>query len=413
MNAKKNFSLFILLSFSFLSISCATYQSKTLEARSKLKTGQFEEAAERLKVLADTPGRDQLVYMMDYATTLQVGGKYRESAQAFQKADKLVDLNDYHSVTNVVGATLGGEEMIQYKGESYEKFLISTMNAINYLMMGDYDGGLVEARRINEKISKMKMDGRDPYEQSPFARYLAALMWESERKFDDAYIEYEACYKLDQKNPFLPSDLIRSSKLARRDEAHKKWKKEMVGVQDDPSWYDKGMGELIVIYQQGWGAEKRSRGGQYRFPSLSRVNNQTESALIKIDGYEDQNTYLVYDVDGVAIDTLEKDFGALVARRVGGVVAKAVVADQIRQKNQLLGDLAWIAMNVADRADLRQWSTLPASIQIGRVLLKPGKYKIAIQGLNSSKSPTNDAMEEREIKITAGRKTFLNWRSLR
>lgn len=413
MNQRKISSFFILLLLPLTILSCATYQSKTLEARAKLKTGQFTEAIERLKFLADTPGDDQLVYVLDYATALQINGEYKASAQAFQKADKLVDLNDYHSVTNIVGATLGGEEMIQYKGESYEKFLISTMNAINYLMMGDYDGGLVEARRINDKISKMKMDGREAYEFSPFARYLAALMWDSEKKYDDAYIEYEGAYKLDPNNPFLPADLVRSAKLARRDESYKKWKKELGDVGEDPSWYDRGMGELILIYQQGWGAEKRSRGGQYRFPSLSRVHNQTEFAALQIKGYEDQISHKVYDVDGVAIETLEKDFGALVARRVGGIAAKAVVADQIRQKSEILGSIAWVAMNVADRADLRQWSTLPSTIQVARVLLKPGKYKISIQGLSSSRTPTNDAMVEKEIRIQAGRKTFMNWRSLR
>ena len=412
MSLKRLLSTFILLFFSLGVLSCATYQTKVFEARTALRSGQFNEALTSLKKLSENPDRDQLVYLMDYATALQVAGKYKESAEVFGRADKLVDLNDYHSVTNVVGATLGGEEMIQYKGESYEKFLINTLNAINYLMMGDYDGGLVEARRINDKISKMKMDGRDPYEQSPFARYLAALMWESERKFDDAYLEYEGSYKIDKTNPFLPFDLIRSSKQARREDTYNKWKSEFSGVKENPFWYDKGMGELIVIYQQGWGPEKHTRPGQYRFPQLSPSFNQTQSASIKISGSEDVNTAKVYDVEHVAIQTLEKDFGSLMARRVGGIAAKAVVADQIRQKNELLGNLAWIAMNVADRADLRQWSTLPASIQIGRVYLKPGTYKISIQGLDQGRSVTNDRMADQEIKITAGRKTFVNWRSL-
>lgn len=403
---------FILIFMSLGIVSCATYQTKVFEARKQLRGERFDEALVSLKKLSENVDRDQLVYLMDYAMALQIAGKYKESAEAFGRADKLVDLNDYHSITNVVGATLGGEEMVQYKGESYEKFLINTLNAINYLMMGDYDGGLVEARRINDKISKMKMDGRDPYEQSPFARYLAALMWESERKFDDAYLEYEGSYKIDKSNPFLPADLIRSSRLARRDETYKKWKSDFASVQENSQWYDKGMGELIVIYQQGWGPEKQVRSGQYRFPQLRPTPNQTQSAQIKISGFESISTFQVYDIAHVAIQTLEKDFGALIARRVGGVAVKAVVADQIRQKNELLGSLAWIAMNVADRADLRQWSTLPASIQIGRVFLKPGIYKIAMQGMDSGNNVTRDAMTEKEIKITAGRKTFINWRSL-
>ena len=70
-------------------------------------------------------------------------------------------------------------------------------------------------------------------------------------------------------------------------------------------------------------------------------------------------TERVYDITSVSIQTLEKDYGAMGARRTGGVVAKAIVADQIRQKDPLLGDLAWIAMNIADQPDLRHWSLLP------------------------------------------------------
>ncbi len=403
----KKFSILLCL---VLGTGCATYQGQVTGPRNLLKSGQFTEALEQFQKLAEKDDRDQLVHMMDYAMALQIAGQYKESAQAFQRADKLVDLNDYHSVTNVVSATLGGEEMVQYKGESYEKFLINTMNAINYLMMGQYDDALVEARRINDKISRMKMDGREPYELSPFARYLAALLWEAEKKYDDAYIEYEGSYKLDGSNPLLPEDLIRSAKLARRPDAQKKWKSEFPKIVEDPAWYDKNKGELIVIFQQGWGPEKQARR-QYRFPELHHVFSQTTGARITVDG-KSENTQLVYNIENVAVTTLEKDFGALVARRVGGIAAKAVVADQVRQKNELLGGLAWIAMNVADRADLRHWSTLPQTIQIARITLPPGKYKFSIQGLDSGGSPSADSSPEREINIKAGQKTFINWRSL-
>lgn len=410
MKLRKYFQNFILLVSVFFLAACATYQSKVSGPRNLLRNGQISEALEQFKVLAEKEGDDQLVYMMDYATALQIAGQYKESAQAFQRADKLVDLNDYHSVTNVVGATLGGEEMIQYKGESYEKFLISTMNALNYVMMGDFDGAMVETRRINEKISKMKMDGREPYELSPFARYLAALLWEADRKFDDAYIEYEGSYKLDGRNPLLPGDLIRSAKLSRRDEAYKKWKSEFPQLKEDPTWYDKSKGELVVIYQQGWGPTKQARK-QYRFPELYPSRSVTQTAKLSVNNIEER-TQIVYNIERVAIQTLEKDFGALVGRRIGGIAAKAVMADQIRQKNELLGTVAWIAMNVSDRADLRQWSTLPETIQIARVILPPGKYKITLQGQDGSGAPTSDVLTDYEVTIKQGQKSFVNWRSL-
>jgi len=99
----------------FLS-GCATYQSKISGPRALLKQGQTTLALARLKELAEIPSDDQLVYLLEYGTALQIDGQYKVSNEMFLQADKLADINDFHSVSNVVGATLGSETMIQYKG---------------------------------------------------------------------------------------------------------------------------------------------------------------------------------------------------------------------------------------------------------------------------------------------------------
>jgi len=407
-------------------MGCASYLKQADQTKEYLRSGRYETALTELKVKAESPGKDQLMYLLDYATTLQIKGDFKASALAFQAADKLVDENDYHSVTQVLGATLGSEEMIQYKGESYEKFLINGLNAINYLMLGDYDDALVECRRINNKISAFKMEGRDPYELSSFARYLAGVIWEADKKYDDAYLEYEGAYKLDSSIPFIQTDLIRSAQLSQKYDLVKKWKKEFdykdLGSELNPV-KDKSLGELVVIYQQGFGARKVQRYDSPRFPMLRPEYSQSTAARVEVTADKSQNsadfdavnvkTRVIYDIDAMAIKTLDKDYAALVARRIGGVVAKAVVSDQLRQKNNLLGDLAWIAMNVSDRADLRQWSTLPAKIQMSRIYLKPGTYKVRIKSLNFNDAETGDQELEVDVIIKSGQKAFVNYRSLR
>jgi len=407
-------------------MGCASYLKQADQTKEYLRSGQYETALTELKVKAESPGKDQLMYLLDYATTLQIKGDFKASALAFQAADKLVDENDYHSVTQVLGATLGSEEMIQYKGESYEKFLINGLNAINYLMLGDYDDALVECRRINNKISAFKMEGRDPYELSSFARYLAGVIWEADKKYDDAYLEYEGAYKLDSSIPFIQTDLIRSAQLSQKYDLVKKWKKEFdykdLGSELNPV-KDKSLGELVVIYQQGFGARKVQRYDSPRFPMLRPEYSQSTAARVEVTADKSQKsadfdavnvkTRVIYDIDAMAIKTLDKDYAALVARRIGGVVAKAVVSDQLRQKNNLLGDLAWIAMNVSDRADLRQWSTLPAKIQMSRIYLKPGTYKVRIKSLNFNDAETGDQELEVDVIIKSGQKAFVNYRSLR
>jgi hypothetical protein len=403
---------------------CASFLSQSEETKNLLRQGQTAQALKELKEKSDAEGKDQLMYTLDYAMALQISGDYRASSNAFIKADALLDAKDYHSVSQIVGSTLGAEEMIQYKGESYEKFLLNSMNAINYLMLGDYDAALVECRRINTKISSFKMEGREAYELSPFASYLSAIIWESQKKYDDAYIEYDSAYKLDPTIAGIGGDLIRSAKLAGRDQALEKWKKEF---KDDRQALSEEMngrknGEVIVIFQQGFGAKKVPRTDEPRFPTLQTEFLKTSIAQVEITPVEPaggktysvvNKTRTVYDIDSMSMKTLDKDYNSLIARRIGGIAAKAVVSDQIRQKNELLGSVAWIAMNLTDRADLRQWSTLPAKIQVARIFLQPGKYELKVRGLDSYDALTNDELSPQIIEIKAGQKVFSNFRSLR
>lgn len=417
--SKAVISLCFFLIFTLV-VGCASFLTQSEQTKTLLRQGQMVQAVGDLEKKASIEGKDQLMYMLDYAMALQIAGDYKKSAEAFIKADLLLEQKDYHSVSQIVGATIGAEEMVQYKGEAYEKFLINSMNAINYLMLGDYDSALVECRRINSKISAFKMENREPYELSPFAHYLSAVIWEAQKKYDDAYIEYEAAYKLDPLIAGIGSDLIRAAHLAGRDHAKEKWKKQFVDLQSkNGSGFSKKDGELIVIFQQGFGAKKIPRYDEPRFPTLQTEFLKTAVAQVTVMpvssttvAYSDK-TKTIYDIDRMAMITLNKDYSALVARRVGGIVAKAVVSEQIRQKNELLGSVAWVAMNLADRADLRQWSTLPARIQMTRVFLKPGKYDIKIQGLDYYDAPTADQLPAQHIEIKAGKKAFVNFRSLR
>lgn len=394
-------------------VACSTYQSKVSTPRNQLKTGQLNEATEGFKKLAEQPSDDQLIYLLDYATALQVTGRYKESNEIFLKADKLADLQNYFSVSRITMATLGGEEMTQYKGESYEIILINVMMALNYIMLNQPDEAMVEVRRLNEKINRIRLEGRSDYEQNPFAHYLMGVIYEMDKKYDDAYIAYEDSYKLNYNNPFLAGDLIRSAKKSKRMDSYKKWKEEFKNVEESSEWYDKNAGELIIFAEQGWGPEKDYAYGNYRFPQLRPQRSATQFVQIFVDDKEKSKTDLVYDVEHVAIKTLNDDYGWLIARRMAARVAKEVAADQVRQKNEALGGILKLAMLISDRADLRQWSTLPQTIQMSRFFLKPGSYKIRLQGMSGTSSSTADMKEESEVRIESGKKNILVWRALR
>ena len=405
---------FVLGGLLFLTLilnGCATYQNKVHDARIALAHRDFQKALNELKPLAEKPNGDQLVYLLDYGVALQVSGDYKESTNIFLKADRLAEEIDYHSISRIGGSLALSEEMVQYKGDTFEKIFINAYLAMNYLMDNKFDDALVEARRINEKYLKYRTDEKKVYELNFFGKYLSAMIWEANGNFDDAYIAYAEAQKIDPDVPILKEDLIRSSKLARRLDSYQQWKKKFNDVEEKKEWYDRTKGELIIIYQQGWGPRKAPSYDEYRLPMLIPVYSQTRSArlFIENDSYESS---LVYDVQSAAIATLREDQGILLAKRMAGIATKAVLADQVRQKNQALGDITWLVLNLTDRADVRQWSTLPQSIQTIRVPLSAGTYQLTLEGIQVAGQPTGEFQTFKDIQIKPGQKKFLVWRSL-
>ncbi|OFZ16485.1 MAG: hypothetical protein A2Z20_09985 [Bdellovibrionales bacterium RBG_16_40_8] len=409
----------------FLS-GCATYQSKVERARTLLESHDAEKAIGLLKPLAKEDGKDQLIYIFDYATALQIAGKYKESNQELMAADRMSDRKNYLSVSRFGGSLLFNEEMTQYKGEDYERLLINVMSAINYLMLRDRENALVEVRRLNEKLQYYRLEEKKEYEQNTAALYLSALLWEAEKNWDSAYIDFERTYKRDSNISYIQEDLVRSAIHAGRGDAAKKWSKEF-SLGPKPEWRDKDIGELVLIYQQGWGPRKAERPRVVTpygfvspgFPMLQPTRTFTRRAKVEVVSEETvpvlsvEETKTIYNVQDTSIKTLEDSYGPLIAKRIAAFIAKKVAANAIDKKNEGLGAVLFFATQIADRADLRQWSTLPETIQVAKLQLKAGKYKVHIRVLFESGQYSGEDMPPIEVEIKPRDKTFLNWRSFR
>lgn len=158
---------------------------------------------------------------------------------------------------------------------------------------------------------------------------------------------------------------------------------------------------------QGFGPKKAPRPDRPIYPYLVPTYNETKTLRISYLGLDKKsqtkNSYKVYSVEKAAIATQEADFQALQLRRFGSRIAKEVVADQVRQKNQALGDIAWLVMVASEKADLRNWTLLPESVQILR-FTPDSNTKINVVGLNSYEAETEflpdlDILKNKKKKI--------------
>lgn len=365
-------NLFGLAALLLVFSSCATHQNLIAPVQQDIKQGRCETALPALEKLSEKNTDNQLLYLMEYGAALQICKQYEKSNEVLLKADQLSEQIDYVSLSRSVGATLLNEQMLQYKGDKFEKFFINALTALNFLELGNNESAMVEVRRINEKTKKLSADEAKNFELNSFAQYLAGLIYENERKYDDACIAYRQAYNLDPSFRNVALDMLTACWRAQRTDEFNKLLKETSATEDEIKFAKrdfKKTKEKVIVFLQGWGPHKAVRPDDAVFPVLRPTFSNTKKLIIT--AADEKNSLVkfsepIYSVEKTAMATLEEDYKTLGARRLGARVAKEVMADQIRQKDKALGDIAWFIMVASERADLRNWSLLPESVQVVR-----------------------------------------------
>lgn len=353
--------------------SCATHQNLIAPIQQEIVQGRCPQAVASLQPLAEKPSDDQLLYLLEYGSALQICQQYSLSNEALLKANQLSEEIDFVSLSRSVGATLFNEQMLQYKGDKFEKLFINALAALNFLELDQLDSAMVEVRRINEKTKKYSNENSKSFELNSFANYLSGLVYELDKKYDDACISYKDSYMLDSTYRNVALDMLTACWRAQRFQEFSALVKKINASDEEISYAKQSLKnnkEIIILFMQGWGPKKATRHDDVVYPILRPTLSLTQKLIVTTDAEVDSQIKIsepIYSVEKAAIATLEDDYSALGARRIGARVAKEVVADQIRQKDKAMGDLAWLIMVASERADLRNWSLLPQTIHVVRL----------------------------------------------
>ncbi|MCM2277734.1 MAG: hypothetical protein NDJ89_06630 [Oligoflexia bacterium] len=393
---------------------CASVRMSEREADRLFRDGRYEESAAVLeKALAEhgESGRDSLLYVLDLGLALHSAGKYEESNRAFLRADQLAEIKDYTSLATEAATLLTGENLKDYKAEDFENVLISTYLAMNYALLGEAEDAIVEARRVNRKLHLMVTEGQRRYKQNAFARYLSAILYESRGEFDDAYIDYQETWKLEPGLPGLGRDLWRLAWLRGERDEMERWDHEAGLTREDREQARlqgprSGKAELIVLYENGISPVKKPNPQFSQLPRFYPRHNPVSYATVAVDGEALGITHRLYDIEATAIENLEEKYGGLIAKRLAGVVAKEVVADQIERNTNspLLGLLAKVVFYASDQADVRSWNLLPRDLQVARLVVEPGTREVRVTPVGGG------APLVKTVQVQAGKKAFVNFR---
>ena len=84
------------------------------------------------------------------------------------------------------------------------------------------------------------------------------------------------------------------------------------------------------------------------------------------------------------------------------------MAKEADKRDPAMGLLVNLAGAIAEQADTRSWSSLPAQIQLGRASLAPGTYKAQLELLDNSGKLIH-TQDFGNISITQGKATYITF----
>lgn len=444
------FGAFLITSVFGLS-SCATYYQKNRQFQEAFAQGDLDRADKLLaKNEKAAEGRNRLLYFMQKGVVLNMQGKYEESNSYLEKAYVYID--DYKVHYGIEALSLISNPSIKpYRGEDHEIVLIHYYKALNYLQLANPADALVECRRLNIKLNQLndKYEGKkNRYKNDAFAHVLMGIAYEMDNDVNNAFIAYRNAYNTYKESyasnfgvsapEQLKQDLLRTAYLNGFIEELQQYEKEFNTTY---SYQPKKGGELIFFWHNGLGPVKsewsinftvvRGDGGSVTFVNEELgvnfpfyvENNEDRNArlgdlkvvrvafpkyLVRRPVFHSADLFIdsvahplekVENIEGIALSVLQDRMLREIATSIARLAVKQASELSARKENDDLGAVLSVINAVTEKADTRNWQTLPNTISYSRIPLKIGSNKVHLKTYSSTNVAENVSSEEFEFTL--------------
>jgi hypothetical protein len=410
----------------FGTTGCQTYHQQNI-ATPLWKQGKVTKAAVQFTKIAEKnkDSKDTVIWRLEQGAALRAAGKLQESLDAFEQAEDKISRYEEKSkvrVGNEAGALLSNQANLPYEGRDYDKVMLSTYKALNYLQLGEFEKARPELIRAyqrqqdavennkkriekeEEEIKRVSEDknnaqaksSADQARQDP--RFRAALDSNySELDSLKAYADYVNPFPVYLDGVYFLNFSTGGSDLER---ARKSFERvlglsgENKFVKADLESVERALrGESVppttyVIFETGcapWRDQIRidiplffiGKGNVpyagAAFPRLRFEKDYLSSLTVTADG-TDETTVVIASMDSVVGQHFKNELPTIIAKTLLSTTIKAAVAYGINKavsdQNAVAGTFSKIITAVAQAAmniaDTRTWTTLPKEFQICR-----------------------------------------------
>lgn len=402
--------------------ACASYYQRHFDFNTEFEHGNLEVALEALKRReGDSKGKTRFLYNVNMGLLLSILGKYEESNNHFEKAflfgedyriNYLAEVSSYFTNPNVSA----------YRGEDHEHLMVLYFKAINFLKMNKPQDALVECRRLNIRLNQLndKYSSPDKFQRDAFIHLLMGIIYQSTADYNNAFIAYRNAvdvYETEYAKTFgmsaprqLKIDLLNTASWIGFHEEFEKYKLQF-GMHDFQA--NRSEADLIFFWHNGLGPVKddwsvnfviNAGSGNsmifsnddmnFSFPYIvNDVKDRAELSKLEVfrvafPRYHERQLYfhsaqiqtdsinysleLAEDINKIAFHSLKQrmllEFGKGLLR----AALKKAAEHSIRKEDETLGAVIGLMNAITEKADTRNWQTLPHSIFYSRIPIKAG-----------------------------------------
>lgn len=440
---------------------CASYYQRNLAFQDAFTSGQMETALKQLENKKAQKDRVKVLYYLNKGVVAQMLGDFATSKQALLAADRMVE--DYQKNYGLEALTfISNPNIVPYQTEDFEAVLLHYFQAKNFIGLGDFEGALVEIRRINLQLNYINDNRKQriTYRRDAFAHALMGMVYEAAGQNNDAFIAYRnalAVYKEDYTPNYgvatprqLQQDLLRAAWKMNFKQELQQYEAEFNQTYQPPVGGETG--DLVFFWQNGLGPVKAEwalsftvipgEGGALTlkneeldliipFPAANLGKEEKQGLLNtrivrvvvpkfveRIPVFSSANLmyngqkyplYLAEDVNAIATQNLRDRMMREIGEAVVRAALKLAASEAARTKNEGLGLALNLASAISEQADTRNWQTLPHSIHYTRLSLPPGTHNLTLQTIG----PAGNVREQPiAVEIRKGKTAFVTFSSL-
>ncbi|MBI3551052.1 MAG: hypothetical protein HY077_00920 [Elusimicrobia bacterium] len=389
--------------------------------------------------------KNMVLFYLDKGLIEHHEGKYKESDQSLDAAEKRMEELFTKSVTKTAGMLVLNDNTVDYAGEPYERALTNVFRALNFVFLNQPEEALVESRKVEQFLQELndRLGGKKVYKDDAFARYLDSLLYADEGKMDDARISMEAAtqaYAWYAKDYNTPEPRF---EFPKNEGPHG----ELVFVHYNgiaprkiSKTFQIAWGQAIALAQQSNDPDKQQFENGLRagilghaitvsYPEYVQDPFTIAGSEVKAGEEAPGETVLMEDVSAIATKTLADRNALIKTRAIARATIKFVIAEAVAKAAKdacarQYGANSWqclvgggaarmTAHGVAaatEVADTRSWTTLPSQIRMARLKLPVGKHDVRVDFKNAAGGVVSSHVFK-DVQIRKSKRTYLSLRT--